>query len=170
MGCHCRIYHSFGRGFVKVLSNFTDGIQLIVDILANFVYMIIKTIGWIKQDTKVSRGVDISSAGVPYLNVMRWGSSNVLDMIVWLRLDMDDRFLVITAVCFVFNFVCFVPTDFLSLKGISQYQSQLLNKFLKYVLKDRLKIYRKNHADLKFECSLYVKYEWSWKRLLMKVF
>ena len=27
-------------------------------------------------------GVDIPSAGVPYLNVMRWGSSKILDMIV----------------------------------------------------------------------------------------
>ena len=27
-------------------------------------------------------GVDIRSAGVLYLNVMRWGSSKILDMIV----------------------------------------------------------------------------------------
>ena len=27
-------------------------------------------------------GVDIPSAGVPYLNVMRWGSGKILDMIV----------------------------------------------------------------------------------------
>ena len=47
-------------------------------------------------------GVDIPSAGVPYLNVMRWGSSNVLDMIILLRLDMDDHFLRTTAVCFAF--------------------------------------------------------------------
>ena len=60
---------------------------------------------------------------------------------------MDDRFLGTTT---VLTFVCFVSTDFLSLKGISQYQSQFLNKFLKYVLKDRIKIYRKNHADLNF--------------------
>ena len=52
-GCHCRIYHFFSRGFVKVLSNFTDGIQLIVNIFAKFVHMIIKTTGYIKQDTKV---------------------------------------------------------------------------------------------------------------------
>ena len=71
---------------------------------------------------------------------------------------MDDRFLGTTTVCFVFNFFCFVPTYFLSLKGISQYQSHFLNKFLKYVLKDRIKIYRKNHADLKLEWSLYIKY------------
>ena len=55
-------------------------------------------------------------------------------------------------------FVCFAPTDFLSLKGIYQYQSHFLDKFLKYVLKDRIEIYRKNHADLKLEWSLYVKY------------
>ena len=34
------IHNFFSRGFVEVLSNFTDGIQLIVDIVANFVYMI----------------------------------------------------------------------------------------------------------------------------------
>ena len=27
-------------------------------------------------------GVDIPSAGVPYLNVLRWGSSMILEMIV----------------------------------------------------------------------------------------
>ena len=35
----------FSRGFVKVLSNLTDGIQLIVNILANVVHMIIETTG-----------------------------------------------------------------------------------------------------------------------------
>ena len=72
---------------------------------------------------------------------------------------MDDRFLGTTAVCFVFIFFfCFAPLDFLSLKGISQYQSHFLDKFLKYVLKDRIEVYRKNYADLKLEWSLYVKY------------
>ena len=46
-------------------------------------------------------GVDIPSAGVPQLNVMRCGSSKILDINM---LDMDDRFLGTTAVCFVFNF------------------------------------------------------------------
>ena len=69
---------------------------------------------------------------------------------------MDDRFLGATAVALSLIFVCFVPTDFLSLKGISQYQNQFLNKFLEYVLKD--KIYRQNHAYLKLEWGLYVKY------------
>ena len=46
-------------------------------------------------------------------------------------------------------FVCFVPTDFLSLKGISQYQGHFLNKFLKYVLKNRIKISRKKSCRFK---------------------
>ena len=82
---------------------------------------------------------------------------------------MDDRFLGSTTVCFVFKFCLFVPTNFLSLKGISQYQIQALKIFLKYVLKNRIKIYRKYHVDLKLEWSLCVKYQWSWKRLQMKV-
>ena len=52
-GCHCRMYHFVSRGFVKVLSNLIYGIQVMVNILSNFVYMIIKTTGWIKQSTKV---------------------------------------------------------------------------------------------------------------------
>ena len=34
------------------------------------------------NDCIAFHGVDIPSAGVPYLNVMRWGSSKILDMIV----------------------------------------------------------------------------------------
>ena len=44
--------------------NFTDGIQLIVNILTNFILMIIETTDWIKQDTKVPAWV------VPYL--VKW--------------------------------------------------------------------------------------------------
>ena len=67
---------------------------------------------------------------------------------------MDDRFLGTTAVYFVFNFCLLCSHRLPVSEGISQYQSHFLDKFIKYVLKDKIEIYRKNHADLKLEWSL----------------
>ena len=72
-------------------------------------------------------------------------------------------------------FVCFVPTDFRSLKGISQYQSHFLNKFLKYVLKDRINTQRNKSSRFKtwmeFVRQILMKLKTSSNEgLLMKVF
>ena len=41
----CGVYHVFQLRFCQDILNFTDGIQLIANILANFVHMIIETTG-----------------------------------------------------------------------------------------------------------------------------
>ena len=42
-------------GLSRYFRFFTDGIQLIFNIFANHVHMIIKTTGWIKEDAKIPR-------------------------------------------------------------------------------------------------------------------
>ena len=59
----------------KVISNLLD---------INFIHGDIQGWSFKKNINNISsaHGVDIPSAGVPYLNVMRWGSSKILDMLV----------------------------------------------------------------------------------------
>ena len=62
---------------------------------------------------------------------------------------MDDLFLGTTAVCFVFNF-CLLCSHRLPVSERNlPVPSQFLNKFLKYVFKDRIKIYRKKTCRFK---------------------
>ena len=62
---------------------------------------------------------------------------------------MDDRFLGTTAVCFVFNF-CLLCSQTLPVSERNlPVPRPSLNKFLKYVVEDRIKIYRKKSCRLK---------------------
>ena len=62
---------------------------------------------------------------------------------------MHDRFLRTTAVCFVFNFCLLCSHRLLVSERNLPVQRPFLNRLLKYVLKDRIKIYRKKSCRLK---------------------